>query len=400
MARSEARISVDVWDLGTDFVGLSHDAQWAYFFLLSQPDLSHAGVIGLRERRWARVAPDITADDLTRYLKELEFGHKIVVDYEAEELLVRALIRRDKVYRQPNVLRSARDQLVHITSPRIRAALVDELRRIQQLEMPAGSADIVEEMLRELGWPGNEGFGDDDTEPPSNPSGNPSGNSLGDGDPLPKTSRNPSGRSPENGRNHVSAGREGSPKGTGESSAGTPGERGVVTAVSGDSPNPSPHTIPPPAARLLAGEQGALDGMPEPPPPEEPPAKDRAFGIARWWIASRLAKGTPVVPRTKNTDPLHVLRGLIEPFAESGYTDDEIRQALVDLRQSCPTTNTMDRQLAENRTERAQQQGRRNGDLRRAGPSTGANKHHDPVDRRPIITGVIASQAIANGGAS
>lgn len=150
MPRSEARVGVDIWAPESDFTDLDSDAQWMYFFLLSQPDLSHAGVLALRERRWSRNAADLDVPTIQRRLEKLAHHRYIVVDVDTEEVLVRSLIRRDKVYRQPNVLRAALDQLQLISSTIVRQVLAQELRRVQGLEMPETSVPIVAEMLAVL----------------------------------------------------------------------------------------------------------------------------------------------------------------------------------------------------------------------------------------------------------
>ena len=130
MARSEARLSADAWD-DEDFAeGLSRSAQGTYCFLLSQRDLHHTGVIGLWDRRWARKGKGLTLAALWADLEELRAGGFVVIDEENMQILVRSLIRRDKVYRQPNVLRAAKDQIQFIQSPTIRTALLVELNRI------------------------------------------------------------------------------------------------------------------------------------------------------------------------------------------------------------------------------------------------------------------------------
>lgn len=207
MARSEARISVEVWN-DHDFRALSRDAQWAFMFLLSQHDLAHDGVIALRVRRWSQCAAGMTADDLEGFLEELEAARFIVVDRDTEELLIRSFIRRDKVYKQPNVLRAAADHLPLVTSAAIRYALAVELARISQEPMPEGSTAIVAEMRKGL------------PDPSENPSPNPS------------------------------------PEGSGNPSAGTPGVRGVVTAVVSDFPVPRSSKSPGP------GPQGAPPARP------------------------------------------------------------------------------------------------------------------------------------------
>lgn len=150
MARSEARIMVGIWD-DPDFVALSPDAQRMYLFLISQRDLEHSGVLALRERRWARSSAPLTVAGVTDAIAELERAAFVVSDEETEELLVRSYIRGDKVFKQPNVLRSAKDHVPHIASWRIRSALAVELQRIAETEeMGEASAHVLAEMREEL----------------------------------------------------------------------------------------------------------------------------------------------------------------------------------------------------------------------------------------------------------
>lgn len=146
MARSEARVLVDIWD-DEDFLVLSPAAQRMFLFLISQRDLEHTGVIALRERRWAKGAAGMTAADVVAALGELEHARFVVLDEEAEELLVRSFIRRDKVFKQPNVMRSATDRVDEIKSRRLREELLVELHRIVETESMSESAlEMVEEM--------------------------------------------------------------------------------------------------------------------------------------------------------------------------------------------------------------------------------------------------------------
>lgn len=222
MARSEARLSVDIWN-DVDFRALSRDAQWAFMFLLSQHDLAHDGVLALRVRRWSQCAVGMTAADMGRFLDELERARFIVVDYDAEELLIRSFIRRDKVFKQPNVLRAAADHLPLVSSQPIRRALAVELERVSLEPMTEQSATILKEMREALPNP----FGNPEPNPPGNPSA----------DPKP------------------------------DPSAGTPGERGVVTAVVTDFPVPrsSKSPDPPTLATLGADFPNAGKGSRKPP---------------------------------------------------------------------------------------------------------------------------------------
>lgn len=192
---------VSIWE-DPDFLALSPTAQRMFMFLISQPDLAHDGVIPLRERRWSKKAAGLSIAQITDDLAELSTARFIVVDDDTEELLIRSFIRRDKVYRQPNVLRAAGDHVVTVSSAVIRSVVAGELTRIQAEaeDIPEGSKAVIEGMRTAIG----------------NPSPNPSGNP--------------------------------SPKGSGL----RPGERGVVTAVGSASPNPVPQNSPDPVPRDAA----------------------------------------------------------------------------------------------------------------------------------------------------
>ena len=218
MARSEGRLLADAWE-DPEFIALPGAAQRLYMFLLSQRDLAHDGVIALRIPRWARKAAGLTASDIEKDIAILAETRFVVADDETGELLVRSLLRRDKVYRQPNVLLSAADHLALVESDQIRAALADELRRIAVLDdIPNGAVETLTRMLVALGI--------QDVKPMAKPTDNPIGKATEKGSRKgsAKGSGNPSG--------------EGSHKGSGKASEQSPGERGVVTVVTTDSPVP------------------------------------------------------------------------------------------------------------------------------------------------------------------
>ncbi|MEU4781044.1 hypothetical protein [Micromonospora sp. NPDC023633] len=277
MARSEARLAVSIWT-DADFLALSPTAQRMFMFLISQPDLAHDGVLALRERRWSKKAAGMTRADVERDLKDLRAARFIVVDEDTEEMLIRSFIRRDKVYRQPNVLRSAADHLAVVSSRAILDALAVELRRVLVADdLAEASAGIVRDMIATA----EKGSGN----PSPNPSGNPSAGTPGDRNPSGNPSGNPSSdpartvndSSTDGDGGDVSAGAKGSGnpsgkgsgKGSGNPSAGTPGERGVVTAVSSASPSPGPRSADP-GPRPQSSTGGARAGVRETPPPADP----------------------------------------------------------------------------------------------------------------------------------
>jgi hypothetical protein len=127
--RSHARILVSIWT-DTDFRALSPEAQRTYMLLLSQGSLNNAGVLPLTVKRWAAGCNATTTGDVEKALAELDEHRYVAVDEDTEELLVRSFIRNDGISKQPQMLKSALKEAVGIESPRLRAVLAQELRRL------------------------------------------------------------------------------------------------------------------------------------------------------------------------------------------------------------------------------------------------------------------------------
>ena len=186
MPRTEARIFTSIWK-DEDFLALPPGAQRLYMFLLSQDDLTYCGVMPLRERRWASKAAGLTLHDVEQDLKALEGTAYpsaypepdsprtpfVIADEDTGELLIRAMIRRDSAWKQPNLLKQARESADQIESPKIRAALVAELRRLPVEESPSAQVKtLVAEFIADL----DQGTAYPSAYPPPNPSPNPSEN--------------------------------------------------------------------------------------------------------------------------------------------------------------------------------------------------------------------------------
>ena len=141
--RTEARVFTSVWK-DPFFTAHTLEAQWLYFHLLSQDDLTYCGVMPLRQSKWARKAAGLTVADIESALKSLEGTDYptaypnpeagptplVVVDYDTDELLVRSLLRRDGIWKQPNLLKLARESAESVDSRRICGVLLAELRRL------------------------------------------------------------------------------------------------------------------------------------------------------------------------------------------------------------------------------------------------------------------------------
>jgi hypothetical protein len=183
VARTEARIFTSIWK-DQDFLAHDPGAQRLYLFLLSQEELTYCGVMPLRIPRWARKAAGLTVADVERQLKALEgtaypspdpaseelHPPFVITDEETGELFTRSLLRRDGAWKQPNLLKQARESAEQIESPRIRAALLAELRRIPVDESPSSQVrTLVAEFIADL----DQGSPYPSAYPPDHPAGNP-----------------------------------------------------------------------------------------------------------------------------------------------------------------------------------------------------------------------------------
>lgn len=150
--RKEARIFTSVWQ-DADFIALPVEAQRLYFLLLSQPELSHCGVLTLAENRWATYAPGMTRGrvrtELT-ILAEAEPRPFILTDYGTDELLIRSFVRRDHVLRSPKLIRPLVVACQTVRSVRLRTALRDELQATQGDESVCDAAVDAVDLLVKL----------------------------------------------------------------------------------------------------------------------------------------------------------------------------------------------------------------------------------------------------------
>lgn len=243
VARTEARLSVEIWN-DADFLALSGDAQRMFMFLISQADLHHTGHIALRIRRWSTKAKGMSVSDVERHLGELEATRFVVIDWDAEELLIRSFIRSDKVYRQPQVLSVAAEQLRLVTSLPARVALRLELERIAELEMHANSETLIAKMIDDLADTVQSAKLDSAQESP-----------VGEG------------------------GRQGGEQGSQQSGGKALGDWGVVTDLVTDSPNPQAPILKPQSS--VPSPQPFLVQIPDADPPKEPRADPNDFD--RFW---------------------------------------------------------------------------------------------------------------------
>lgn len=129
MARQYAQIVTAIWR-DDDFRSLTAAEQHLYLLIVTQPDISAAGVLHLAITRWAGRACDTKPEDINRALDGLARRRFVVVDRDTEEVLARSFIRWDKGYSNPKRQPSIRDAVDAVESPALLRAIAAELVRI------------------------------------------------------------------------------------------------------------------------------------------------------------------------------------------------------------------------------------------------------------------------------
>ncbi|MFD6113646.1 hypothetical protein ACFWG0_26535 [Streptomyces yangpuensis] len=241
MARGHGRILSSIWE-DPDFLDLEEREQRLYLFLISQPNLNHAGLLDLTLRRWARKARGLNSAELEKLLQALEAARFIVMDEDTEELLIRSFIRNDGVWRMPKVMGAAVSGALEISSKRLQQALLAEMQRIPLDELSGEPAKLrngsegpsirrqVEDHILTL----QNAFGGPTPNPPRGGSGTPSATPSGTPSDTP-------GEAPV----------EGGPKGS------TRGRAPLhVRAAPAPAPAPTPAPIPSPVQEGSAEADG------------------------------------------------------------------------------------------------------------------------------------------------
>ncbi|MBD3549824.1 MULTISPECIES: hypothetical protein [Streptomyces] len=189
MARGHGRILTSIWE-DTDFTELDESEQRLYLFLISQPNLNHAGLLDLTLRRWSRKARGLSVGELEKRIHALEQARFIVVDDDTEELLIRSFIRNDGVWKQPKVMGAAVSGALEISSKRLQQALLAEMDRIPLDELSDEPTKVraggegpsirrqvqnhIEDLRRAFGTPTPDPTGRGSVTPSAPPSGTPS----------------------------------------------------------------------------------------------------------------------------------------------------------------------------------------------------------------------------------
>jgi hypothetical protein len=149
MARDHGRVLVQIWN-DPEWIRLSQAAQRAYILALSQPDLSYAGVLATRYKRWSGFASDSSVPKIKRAIRELEDSHFVMVDDGTEEMWIRTFVKHDGILNYPNVTKAMVKAYRAIQSHAIKEAFVAEMKEEFQVwglrsDRPKGWSIVFED---------------------------------------------------------------------------------------------------------------------------------------------------------------------------------------------------------------------------------------------------------------
>jgi hypothetical protein len=355
MSRNYAQFTTAIWRPGDDFGNLTRNAQWVYFMLSTQPDISAAGTLSLNVRRWSGRCADGSKQDVIDGLQELSTHRFVFYDYDTEEVLLRGFIKADGGYgnrkRKPVIERAVRD----VESPALRKVLAEELAKV---DLPPEWASDSPSDAHRMAYPLD---GDEPPEESDNTTF-PQVDSLSD-----------------------------SP-----SDAAYRFDGVVVTQALVVDPQPStrnPQPVPPPADCADApSEQAAFEGMPQPPVVKET-EEQAGWRLARAWEKRRQDVRKPIIARGSKKKPDQVLmplKNLIRGALVAKYTEDEVNAALEACNEGIPTGNKFDKVIADLRDAAAAQDPNNQG---RAGSSLARRPMPDQVRRS--TSALRAEQALS-----
>ncbi|GAA5096719.1 hypothetical protein [Nocardia iowensis] len=132
MAREFAKLYLSI-NGDVDFESLTADAQMFYTrVLLPEPTLSYCGIADWRPNRLVGRASDLTLPRILVAASELERRRYILVDIATEEVLVRSLIRRDHLLRNPKMAAAVTTAYYAAASRTLRAAIITEIQRVRR----------------------------------------------------------------------------------------------------------------------------------------------------------------------------------------------------------------------------------------------------------------------------
>ena len=123
------KLQRSIWQ-DPDFLRLDCSAQRLYLLLISQPDITHVGVLPLMPGRWSRLSANTQPVDISADLAVLESSRFVVIDRDTEELLVRTYLVYDEAHKLTNGSKSLVSAHERVLSQQLRDTLTDVLSTV------------------------------------------------------------------------------------------------------------------------------------------------------------------------------------------------------------------------------------------------------------------------------
>ena len=133
-----------------DFKSLTASQQLLYIKLVSQPDVSLAGVITFAPRRWVAQTADVTSDALDADLAHLCERRYLVIDDDTQELLIRSYVRNDESWKSPRTMIGIGNAVERVLSDMLRGVISTELQRLDTDGLPTSISDKTGRSSRDV----------------------------------------------------------------------------------------------------------------------------------------------------------------------------------------------------------------------------------------------------------
>lgn len=133
-----------------DFKSLTASQQLLYIKLVSQPDVSLAGVITFAPRRWVAQTADVTSDALDADLAYLCERRYLVIDDDTQELLIRSYVRNDESWKSPRTMIGIGNAVERVLSDMLRGVISTELQRLDTDGLPTSISDKTGRSSRDV----------------------------------------------------------------------------------------------------------------------------------------------------------------------------------------------------------------------------------------------------------
>lgn len=152
MARGHGRVLTRIWE-DPNFTALPQAEQWLYFFLISQPNLSHGGILPMTLKRWSSKARGLDEHGLFWSLTALADAGFAVLDSSEDELYVSGYFQHAGIGGQPRVVAAAYDAITRSASFALRGVASVELSEaVTKAPAPAAPRGLRAQVLQRDGW--------------------------------------------------------------------------------------------------------------------------------------------------------------------------------------------------------------------------------------------------------